>query len=172
MRTRREKRDARFGCLVFAAVFAAMVVIACRSGDRGRVLPANEETGNSRPQPAHEITTLPVLVVEGDTQSERIQSYWLLGNSDPWHRLGERPIERHVTPSLRRRVLERDGNQCLVCRSAENLNCDHVKALQNGGSNSPANLGTLCHPCHVEKGRLDNSLRKQRNKRERAKDRN
>jgi hypothetical protein len=59
-------------------------------------------------------------------------------------------------------AFERDGWKCVVCGATENLEMDHAVALMNGGSNEITNLYALCHACHVEKTRMDRSLKKHR----------
>lgn len=59
-------------------------------------------------------------------------------------------------------AFDRDGWKCVVCGATNNLEMDHAVALMNGGSNEITNLFALCHSCHVEKTRLDRSLKKQR----------
>jgi 5-methylcytosine-specific restriction endonuclease McrA len=59
--------------------------------------------------------------------------------------------KRDVAASQRERVLQRDGNQCVICGSTLNLEVDHKRALMNGGDNSLSNLATLCNECHVIK---------------------
>lgn len=59
-------------------------------------------------------------------------------------------------------AFERDGWKCVVCGSTNNLEMDHAAALMNGGCNDITNLFALCHTCHVEKTRLDRSLKKHR----------
>jgi hypothetical protein len=59
-------------------------------------------------------------------------------------------------------AFERDGWKCVVCGATNNLEMDHAAALMNGGSNDLTNLHTLCHECHVEKTRMDRSLKKHR----------
>ena len=50
----------------------------------------------------------------------------------------------------RHRVLERDGWQCTQCGSRINLECHHIVALDEGGSNQIDNLKILCRHCHIE----------------------
>jgi hypothetical protein len=65
------------------------------------------------------------------------------------HRLGEK---NHATipPARRREVLARDGYRCRAsgCESAHFLDVHHVIPREQGGTNDPANLITLCAPCH------------------------
>lgn len=55
---------------------------------------------------------------------------------------------RQVTPSMRRRVLERDGHRCRQCRSPVRLQIHHIHQQNQGGSHEPNNLLTLCQTCH------------------------
>jgi hypothetical protein len=92
----------------------------------------------------------------------RIQEYFRKSNAG----LANKPLgtlhERDVPESIKDAVKRRDGNQCVVCKSPYDLEVDHVVALMNGGDNSMENLATLCDSCHTKKTRLDNSLRRHR----------
>ena len=59
-------------------------------------------------------------------------------------------------------AFDRDGWKCVVCGATNNLEMDHAVALMNGGPNDISNLYALCHTCHVEKTRMDRSLKKHR----------
>ncbi len=59
-------------------------------------------------------------------------------------------------------AFERDGWKCVACGATNKLEMDHAVALMNGGSNAITNLYALCHTCHVEKTRMDRSLKKHR----------
>ena len=59
-------------------------------------------------------------------------------------------------------AFDRDGWKCVVCHATNDLEMDHAVALMNGGSNDLTNLYALCHTCHVEKTRMDRSLKKHR----------
>jgi hypothetical protein len=59
-------------------------------------------------------------------------------------------------------AFDRDGWKCVVCGATNNLEMDHAVALMNGGSNDITNTFALCHSCHVEKTRMDWSLKKHR----------
>lgn len=48
---------------------------------------------------------------------------------------------------IKKKVFERD-EKCLWCGSKENLTCDHIIALKDGGTNDFSNLRTLCRSCH------------------------
>lgn len=71
----------------------------------------------------------------------------------------ERTLSRRVKKSIREKVFERDGNVCLVCKSAKNLQLDHIKPVFLGGSGDPDNLQTLCKRCHKAKGVQNVDLR-------------
>ncbi len=59
-------------------------------------------------------------------------------------------------------AFDRDGWKCVVCGATNHLEMDHAVALMNGGCNDISNLYALCHACHVEKTRMDRSLKKHR----------
>ena len=50
--------------------------------------------------------------------------------------------------AFRSAVLQRDGSQCVVCGSKEDLEVDHIVELWMGGPNEPSNGVTLCRTCH------------------------
>ncbi|MDW7646431.1 MAG: YHYH domain-containing protein [Desulfuromonadales bacterium] len=70
--------------------------------------------------------------------------------------------ERDVSTSLKAVVKARDGYRCVICGSTHQLEVDHRRALMNGGDNAEGNLATLCDDCHTAKTRMDNSLRRKR----------
>lgn len=58
----------------------------------------------------------------------------------------------HEWERVRRRVFDRDGWRCQSCGKLGKLECDHVRALQDGGALlDMANLQALCRPCHFDK---------------------
>ena len=59
-------------------------------------------------------------------------------------------LPRGAWAQLRRHVFNRDGWQCVLCGSRARLECDHIKGLGDGGSNSLDNLRTLCRSCHLK----------------------
>ncbi len=61
-----------------------------------------------------------------------------------------------IKPSVRWRVLERDGQKCTVCgRTAADgakLEVDHIVAVADGGGDEESNLRVLCWSCNRGKG--------------------
>jgi len=72
--------------------------------------------------------------------------------------------ERNVSEATKEEVKERDVIRCVICGSTVDLEVDHIRALMNGGGNEIENLATLCDSCRTKKMRLDNSLRRKREK--------
>jgi hypothetical protein len=65
--------------------------------------------------------------------------------------------DRHISDSVKREVLRRDGYQCKNCKWSHNewnrsdprhLELHHVKHHASGGENTEENLITLCTVCH------------------------
>ena len=52
-------------------------------------------------------------------------------------------------------ILNRDGWRCVKCAKASRLEVHHKIALENGGTNDPSNLTTLCQWDHVLHHRLE-----------------
>lgn len=61
----------------------------------------------------------------------------------------------NVTPSQRRRILERDGYHCVMCLREPTdhrfLHVDHILPRSKGGPNDDENLQTLCRSCNLHK---------------------
>lgn len=57
-----------------------------------------------------------------------------------------------VTPSIRWKVLERDGRKCIVCgisaKDGAVLEVDHIVSVFHGGTDDMDNLRTLCFDCN------------------------
>lgn len=55
-----------------------------------------------------------------------------------------------IPPTVRRRVLDRDGHRCTApgCSNSQFLDIHHLVPRSRGGSNTPENLKTLCSRCH------------------------
>lgn len=77
-------------------------------------------------------------------------------DEDIW--LGQSNISEWL--ETRQQILERDHYRCQQCGSLDDLDVHHIKARQDGGSDDPENLTTLCRQCHVKTasyGRRSNS---------------
>jgi len=61
----------------------------------------------------------------------------------PRLRLNPEPYEQ-----LRKQVLGRDGWQCQICGSRQNLQVHHKQLRSQQGSDDDLNLITLCAGCH------------------------
>jgi 5-methylcytosine-specific restriction endonuclease McrA len=59
------------------------------------------------------------------------------------------------SPATRRRVLERDGEACVVCGSTRNFRVHHLVRVADAGSNEEPNLVTLCGYCHLDAHQAD-----------------
>lgn len=104
-------------------------------------------------------------VVSSRERSQKINEYFRAANENVGaFDCGITTNERNLNEGIKRDIRRRDGNCCVICGSAVKLEVDHMRALMNGGSNSPTNLATLCDDCHTEKTRMDNSLRRKREK--------
>lgn len=57
-----------------------------------------------------------------------------------------------IPDRLRQAIYERDGFSCVECASTDDLTLDHIWPWSKGGSDSAANLRTLCRPCNSRKG--------------------
>ncbi|MDO8650228.1 MAG: HNH endonuclease [Candidatus Berkelbacteria bacterium] len=57
-------------------------------------------------------------------------------------------IVRGPWPSLRAKVIQRDGGKCTNCGTQLSLQAHHIIPLSLGGKNVMENLTTLCKDCH------------------------
>lgn len=60
--------------------------------------------------------------------------------------------KRKLSPSLKKRILERDGYRCQTCSTHLDLTIDHIVPEVKGGSDEDGNLQTLCRSCNSKKG--------------------
>lgn len=62
---------------------------------------------------------------------------------------------RGAWDTLRRQILERDSGLCVLCRAAGRVEAahevDHRVPVNEGGTDHPDNLQSLCIPCHKTK---------------------
>jgi hypothetical protein len=60
-----------------------------------------------------------------------------------------------MTPQRRARIFQAHDGRCHKCKRklgpADDWDCDHVLALENGGTDDDTNLAPICDWCHVEK---------------------
>jgi hypothetical protein len=61
-------------------------------------------------------------------------------------------IKKTIANSLRWRIYERDGFQCLLCHARTDLSLDHRIPECRGGPTTFDNLRTLCRTCNGIKG--------------------
>ena len=55
-----------------------------------------------------------------------------------------------ISKAERKAVINRDGNACVRCSNTTALHVHHLTLVQDGGTNDPPNLITLCARCHKE----------------------
>jgi 5-methylcytosine-specific restriction endonuclease McrA len=57
-------------------------------------------------------------------------------------------LDPELYEQLRKQVLRRDGWQCQICGSRQNLQVHHEQLRSQQGSDDDSNLITLCAGCH------------------------
>ena len=98
--------------------------------------------GEYRSQMWHRFVDHPALLDEAVTETRQI-----------FHSHDER---RKMTPSLRFKVLRRDGHRCVLCGATaqeSRLEVDHIHPVSSDGKTEMENLQTLCWTCNRGKGR-------------------
>jgi HNH endonuclease len=63
----------------------------------------------------------------------------------------DRSAKRRIPDPVRAEVPLRDGARCRRCRTAVNLEVDHIIPVSKGGKTEEANLQTLCRRCNRRK---------------------
>lgn len=58
---------------------------------------------------------------------------------------------RHIPAAVKLAVWRRDEGQCVLCKSREKLEYDHIIPISKGGSNTERNIQLLCEPCNRSK---------------------
>lgn len=61
-------------------------------------------------------------------------------------------LNQYARSGIRRKVLERDGKQCLLCGAETQLTMQHVTPHSQGGETTIRNLVTLCNDCNQRCG--------------------
>jgi 5-methylcytosine-specific restriction protein A len=68
---------------------------------------------------------------------------------------------RNLTRRDKLRIWERDKGVCQSCKrqltAADKWICEHVRALENGGTNDDENLAVFCEPCASIKTPIDHA---------------
>lgn len=61
---------------------------------------------------------------------------------------------RPITQRLKKKVVERDANTCVICGVSEIImHAAHIEPYRIAGNNSLENLRLLCPPCHAREDR-------------------
>lgn len=55
-----------------------------------------------------------------------------------------------ISPAVRREVLQRDGERCILCGRRQGLQAAHYISRARSGFGIPENLVTLCARCHFD----------------------
>jgi 5-methylcytosine-specific restriction endonuclease McrA len=122
----------------------------------------DEIRGNITPRGAHSVRPPVQIHVHEDAETGRMAVQTASGERELSRAEAERlrcdaticqPGKRNTTtisPRVRREVLARDRYSCQApgCGRTQFLEVHHIKARNQGGSNRPENLVTLCGACH------------------------
>lgn len=63
----------------------------------------------------------------------------------------EKGNSRHILPSVKTAVWQRDGGKCVQCGATDYLEFDHIIPFSKGGANTVQNLQLLCRRCNGAK---------------------
>lgn len=67
-----------------------------------------------------------------------------------------------ISPKVRKEVLKRDGQQCIICGTNQNLQIAHYVSRARLGLGIPQNLAVMCASCHyqMDNGKFHRELQK------------
>ncbi len=67
-----------------------------------------------------------------------------------------------ISPKVRKEVLERDNNQCIICGANRGLQIAHYISRARLGLGIPQNLAIMCVSCHFQfdNGKLHREIKK------------
>jgi hypothetical protein len=112
-------------------------------------------------QAMHDMCVLGMLGYERPRECWNWLRDFLVKDIEAWTRSVSEP---HAPPKFvfppswsrqRSAARARDGNKCVPCGSAADLECDHVQPVTAGGFAALDNLRTTCATCHRAKTQAD-----------------
>ena len=59
---------------------------------------------------------------------------------------------RYISPKIKQLILKRYKCECVICKSTEKIEFDHIIPISKGGKNTIDNLQLLCKSCNLKKG--------------------
>ena len=68
-------------------------------------------------------------------------------------------LDSKAWQKLRKKVFDRDNNECVYCGSMDSLNCHHITYARLGNEKL-SDLTTLCRECHGELHEIEGYSRK------------
>lgn len=88
------------------------------------------------------------------TNSYRINNYKLSELLSSWDGCNSeyKGNARHVSSSLKQKILDRDNRKCKSCGDENDLSIDHILPVSRGGVSKEHNLQILCLSCNGRKG--------------------
>lgn len=60
-------------------------------------------------------------------------------------------LKRSYSGKKKDKIIERDGNKCIICGSESELTMQHIIPFSKGGETTSRNLVTLCKSCNQER---------------------
>jgi hypothetical protein len=105
---------------------------------------------NILPMQAHKLESL--IGATEPVELEALEPFVRLGLSGQLFKDPCQP-KVHVPDVVRVAVLVRDGARCRRCRSASNLEIDHLVPISKGGGSDESNLQVLCRRCNRRKAK-------------------
>lgn len=63
----------------------------------------------------------------------------------------KRKLERYIPLPIRKMILKKYDQVCVICGSSENIEFDHIIPVSKGGTSEFSNIQLLCKSCNIKK---------------------
>lgn len=127
----------------------ALKITVCSITELDNVVDYLQTAISALPLPVLE--TLPSSTPEAQTSVARDAFFKVDASSMPAAK-AVKPRREAIPRVVQREVWQRDGGECVECKTKEKLCFDHILPFSRGGGNTVRNIQILCEGCNLAKG--------------------